>query len=714
MLIGLHNTHVLSSFNSSSNGHSYNSDLKINIKNLKSPKKIKQKLINAQLSKLQMSKINDILSKYNLAQDRTQKIDSTFNNKNIKDEIMERRRHSKTKKSTDSLISADKSIIKKSKKKAVLVKDNEEKQEKHIRNNSNNILNLNNNISNTNQSYNIFISNNNEKSDENKKENYIIENYKDINIKSNNINNDAMYAMSYKSLNRETRFNNIQKNIEIQKKMTNKKNILLLYEQNINSRNLLRSINKPEISFITKINKKIGDDYFENKLSDIRLNVKNNLCFFSKKIIKKDELIAIEKQIKKEKFRTLKKENEEENIPTFSSINTSSSNSQKKIKENKRSKTKLKSKKNNHILKPKIKSNNKAKMKKSLLPKEKRSISNQSKISNEKSEEDKTISSRMLKKIPNVKKKETISKFEKKPLNSNKDNRKLSNVSRPHDRFLKKNINDKNKISISNSIRNLNNYNSPFKNNSLLNLNKLTEGDNNKINNSAEKDKDKQNNELDFKKFLEEQKLKRSNQIRNFIKKKGMNSYNFFYPKEPSPLLGIFKNKYSVYPTLNINRKNIEAKEERKHMRNSNDELSLNHILKKGNISYRKEKKYLKNIFEEKEDKEKNNNNLHIIEKHYGNENDCPLCRTFKLKNDDEKGTKYFKSIKYNKLRFNKKINRILNPNSLSKINLNKINDLELMSRNRIGGFNKNGFISKNQSFRINKNFNVLFDYFLQ
>ena len=102
---------------------------------------------------------------------------------------------------------------------------------------------------------------------------------------------------------------------------------------------------------------------------------------------------------------------------------------------------------------------------------------------------------------------------------------------------------------------------------------------------------------------------------------------------------------------------------------------------------------------------------MHIIEKHYGNENDCPLCRTFKLKNDDEKGTKYFKSIKYNKLRFNKKINRILNPNSLSKINLNKINDLELMSRNRIGGFNKNGFISKNQSFRINKNFNVLFDF---
>ena len=78
------------------------------------------------------------------------------------------------------------------------------------------------------------------------------------------------------------------------------------------------------------------------------------------------------------------------------------------------------------------------------------------------------------------------------------------------------------------------------------------------------KDKDKENNELDFKKFIEEQKIKRSNQIRNFIKKQGMNSYNFFYPKEPSPLLGLFKNKYSIYPTLNINRKSSIEKGEHK------------------------------------------------------------------------------------------------------------------------------------------------------
>ena len=734
MLMGRHNTHVLSSFNSSLNNNSYNSDFKDKINNLKNPNKDKNNSINAQLTKLQLSKINDILSKYNLVSDRNQKIDSTLiNNKNPENENNKMKSNTKGKKSTKSLNSEDKSIQKKSKKKIIRMRNNEER---HVRNNNNNNnilnLNLNNNNSITNQSDNIFSSNYKEKSDENKKDDYLIgkyKEYKDNNTKSESKNNDPIYAMSYKSSTRETRFNNVEKNIEkeikIQQKMLKeKKNILLLYKQNINPRNLIRSINKPEISFITKINKKSSNYYFRNNdFSDIRLNIKNNLCFLTKKIVRQDEFVVMEKQIKKEKFRKLKKEIEEEKIPTFSSINTSSTNSPKKITAKRKSKTKSKSIKKNNKVKQKIKPNNIIKKKKSLLPKNKlRAISIQSKISNEKSEDRKTITSRKnaFQKIPNIKKKERIHKLEKKPVNnnknSNKDNRKFSIASRLQDRFLKKNKNvDINKMSSNNSVRNLNQFNSPFKNNnSLFNINKETEGENNKINNSATKDKDKQNNELDFKKFLEEQKIKRSNQIRNFMKRQGMNSYNFFYPKEPSPLLGIFKNKCSVYPTLNINRKSIEDKKGRKLMKKRNDDFYIQPIQKKGNKSYRKEGVYLKNIFKEKEHKEKENNNLHLIEKHYGNENDCPLCRTFKFKNDDEIGSNYAKTTKYNKLKFVEKNSGMFSPNSQSNINLNKIGDLNLMSRNRINSSKLNDFINKNESFIIKRNFNVLFDYFLQ
>ena len=725
MLMGRHNTHVLSSFNSSSNNHSYNSDLKDKINNQKNSNIESKKPINAQLTKLQLNKINDILSKYNLASDRYQKIDS---NKNMEGDNIKMKSNLKSKKSTKTLISEDKSNQKKPKKTSINSKNN---NEKHIRNINkiNSILNLNNNNSNTNQSDNIFSSNYKEKSDENKKDDYITgkyKEYKDNNTKSESKNNDVIYAMSYKSSTRETRFNNVQKNIDDgiklqQKNLKEKKNKLLLYQQSINPRNLIRSINKPEISFITKINKNSGNYYFENNdFSDIRLNVKSNLCFFTKKIVRQDEFVVIEKQIKKEKFKKLKKEIEEEKIPTFSSINTSSSNSPKKIKAKGKSKTKSKSKKNINKVKQKIKPNNITKKKKSLLPKNKlRSISIMSKISNEKSEDRKTVTSKMnaFQKIPNIKKRESVQKIEKKPIiNSNKDIRKFSMVSRVQDKFLKKNKNlDKNKMSSNNSLRNLNQFNSPFRNNnSLFNINKVTEGENNKIENSAVKDKDKQNNELDFKKFLEEQKLKRSNQIRNFIKRQGMNSYNFFYPKEPSPLLGIFKNKCNVYPTLNINRKNIEDKEERKYKKKSNDELFTNPLLKKGNRSYRKESVYLKNIFKEKDDKENEYNNLHLIEKHYGNENECPLCRTFRLKNDDEIGSNNTKTTKYNKLRFIEKNSGIFSPSSQSYINLNKMNDLNLMSRNRINSSNKNDLINKNESFRIKRNFNVLYDYFLQ
>jgi hypothetical protein len=37
-------------------------------------------------------------------------------------------------------------------------------------------------------------------------------------------------------------------------------------------------------------------------------NVKNNICFYTKKIIKPEEFIQLEKKIKKEKYEKLKNE----------------------------------------------------------------------------------------------------------------------------------------------------------------------------------------------------------------------------------------------------------------------------------------------------------------------------------------------------------------------------------------------------------------------
>ena len=230
--------------------------------------------------------------------------------------------------------------------------------------------------------------------------------------------------------------------------------------------------------------------------------------------------------MKIKKFEKLKKEVEEEKIPTFSSINTSSSNSSKKLKAKRKPKTKSKTKKKTGKYQNKIKPKNISTKKKktTILPKYKklRSISMNSKISNEKSEDRKTVTSRMnaFTKIPNIKKKNNNIKFERRPIDIK--NRKYSVLSRlPNTLFNKNKLGIKNKINSTNSLRIMKNFNSPFKNN-LLKINKITEHENNKDNNSAIRDKDKQNNEIDFKKFLEEQKKKRSNQIRNFMKKQGI------------------------------------------------------------------------------------------------------------------------------------------------------------------------------------------------
>jgi len=468
-----------------------------------------------------------------------------------------------------------------------------------------------------------------------------------------------------------------------------------------NSRNLVRSIKKPEISFITKIFKNFTMSVTKNydMFSGLKLNVKNNFCFYTKKIIRREEFVIVEKKMNKEKYEKLKKEVEAEKIPTFSSINTSSSNnslSKLKIK----AKTKLKSnlKKKTHKHKTLINKKN-TKRKKLFLPKFNkplRSISVHSRFSNESNK------TRLTPKIPNMKHK--YCKSNKLRNNVGKDTRKYSIITRLQEKFFNKKASSNTNIPNSSSLRNYMNSKSPFKNN-LLNINKITEEGN--------KDKDKEIGENDFQKFLEEQKIKRNKQIRNFIKKQGMNSYNFFYPKEPSPLLSVFKNQCSVYPTLNINRRSSLEKEEKKLAKEVNKTNDLY------STTYRHEKISLKKIREEKEkERKKEINKMHVIEKHYGNERDCPICRLFKLRreeneelnNNNSSNNNYIKSIKYNKLKAYDKYSGMLSPNPHTGINLKK--DFELMSRNRINSARSIGLSKEDQT--INKNFNVLYEYLMQ
>ena len=725
-MIERHNTHTLSSHNSSSKNYSYDSEIFNKKMNNITQRENKGKSINSHLTKLQLSKINEILSKYNLASDRSKK-EKINNNKKLENNYVERKSLSKQAKSIYTMNSEVQSMRRKKKKKTTF-KKSELNENKQINSNISNInINNNTNISNNmNNITNTYITNTKRKTDEYKKD---LSTYNSryggfsYNTKFENNKKDMIYAISYKNINRETRFNNIQnyikqENKKNQKIKSNQKHKLLIYQQMINSRNLLRAIHKPKISFITKEIKKCDSYYTRyDELYGIRLNVKNNLSFYTKKIIRQDEYIDIEKQMKVRKYKKLKKEVEEEKIPTFSSIDTSSSNSGRKFKAKGKSKSKSKSKsrKKTNKNKSKIKPKNLTKKKKTLVPRynKLRSISIHSKISGDRSEDRKTLTSRINvnPKMQNIKKKTS----DKRILGANL-NRKFSMVTKFHDRFVnKKKERDKSGIASSTSLRNLNNFSSPFKN-SLLNINKQTENEKAKLSLSGQKDKDKINSELDFKKFLEEQKKKRSNQIRNFIKKQGMNSYNFFYPKEPSPLLGIFKNKCSVYPTLNINKKNSYEENEKRYMLIRNDNMNyspINRAIKKGNKSYRNEKICLKKINGNKNyDDIKDINEIHFIEKHYGLEKDCPICRNFILKKKEDPDMNYMKSSKYNKLRFLEKHSGILSPNSQTSMT-NK-NDFPIMSRNRVNSSIKNNYLHENESTQIKKNFNALFDYFLQ
>ena len=673
MLEQRHNTHALSSYNSSSNNHSYDFDNKTKTDKYIKPISIKENMI--QISNNQINKVNDILNKYNLiseiSSNKEEKNLSKIKKRSTLSDIQYSPRLKKKKNNNNSssiLNEVNSKIIPSSKDKDKHeVKLEEQKTEEFI-----------NNI------------NNNKFTDSSKNDNKMKE------------------FLAYKNNNRETRFNNIQKYIEDENKMKEKlkwrrKSKLFMYQQMNNSRNLVRSIKKPEISFITKIFKNFTMSVTKNydMFSGLKLNVKNNLCFYTKKIIRREEFVIVEKKMNKEKYEKLKKEVEAEKIPTFSSINTSSSNnsiSKLKIK----AKTKLKSnlKKKTHKHKTLINKKN-TKRKKLFLPKFNkplRSISVHSRFSNESNK------TRLTPKIPNMKHK--YRKSNKLRNNVGKDTRKYSIITRLQEKFFNKKASSNTNIPNSSSLRNYMNSKSPFKNN-LLNINKITEEGN--------KDKDKEIGENDFQKFLEEQKIKRNKQIRNFIKKQGMNSYNFFYPKEPSPLLSVFKNQCSVYPTLNINRRSSLEKEEKKLTKEVNKTNDLY------SSTYRHEKISLKKIREQKEkERKKEINKMHVIEKHYGNERDCPICRLFKLRreeneelnnnNNNSSNNNYIKSIKYNKLKAYDKYSGMLSPNPHTGINLKK--DFELMSRNRINSARSIGLSKEDQT--INKNFNVLYEYLMQ
>ena len=625
-----HNTHALSSYNSSSDNHSYNNE---NNKKKKKRSILSDDIIkkNEQIYNNNMNKINAILSKYNILLNLStnppekkisKKKKIILNNDDVSSKTIKKKRNLQIK--NENTLSASNSIINaKSSSNNKIVIINKDKTAKKIEEQKNN----------DNNSYNK------------------------LNEALNQNNNSKNDFLLYRKSTKETRFNNIQKNLideenKIkQKKKFNSKNKLLFYQQENNSRHLLRSIKKSEISFITKESKIL---YMS---SELKYNVKNNICFYTKKIIKPEEFIQFEKKIKKEKYEKLKNEvlPEEEKIPTFSSIDSSSSNNTlTKIKSKGKSKSKLKSKKKKTHIKQKQKIPQKKK--KLVLPKYTninrpiRSISLRSKFSSESNRTQKT--NNLNNKIP-----------------KRTNERKYSIISRLQD-MNKKEIR-KNIIS-SKDLRKKEENKTPFKNN-LLDINKPTE--------ENAQDKDKENREKDFKKFLDEQNKKKKNQIIKFIKKQGMNSYNYFYPKEPSPLLSLFKNKYSVYPTLNINR------------RSSLDNIKKNFY----SATYRNDKKNIKKLMEEKAMIK-----IHIKEKHYGNEKDCPICRSKKEK-DELLNNIDIKSMKYNRF----KIFSPLIQNGTNKL----MREFEPITKNRINSA-KVDLIGVNPPLR--RNFSVLLDYFMQ
>ena len=679
-----HDTHAVSSYSRSSNNHSYDFDNN----HSKKSKKINSKKLNLrnvreinepQLSNIQLKKINSILNKYNIVSEQSQKNEElskhqkkTENNKE-EQEIKLDKNILTTKNNAGDPNRAKRKDSKKIKKKKTKDSNKDKENNKYIKEKGKEE-----NKDNKEE----------QKKEENKKEEEKIEEIykKEETTKNDDLkyeNEKLKYYVSYRKNIKDTRFNNIQKILDDENKKKiklkklnnrNKENLLIYKEVNVKQDNLVREIKKPPISFITKIFKGLDQQLEEkNQMeenSGLLLTVKNNYGFYTKQFVRNKEY---NKKIKQIKYQKMKEEIKDEKIPTFSSINTSSSNSLFKTK------SKSKSKKKTFKSKNKIKPKSFGKKKQNLFPKStkpQRSISVYSKVSKEKSDEGKKNTSKKRKIIiPNIKKKQTYVS-DKKITGVNKDIRKYSVVNRYNGKFsnIQKDIDKKD--------------------------------ENKKIN---ENNNEKENRELDFKKFLEQQKIKKSRQIKNYIKKNGINSYNFFYPKEPSPLLGTFKNKYSIYPTLYLDRKNsvdIGA--------NNNIIINHRHFYKvrcrprKGKTFYEKENSTKENDYLHNLNKNKNNN-IHLVDKHYGLEKDCPICRAFQMKklNDDFNSVNYIKSMKYKKLKINENMPRLLSPNSFGFINER---DYSSLSRNRNSSARKSEYIDEYSQIR--RNFVAVFDYF--
>ena len=688
-----HETHALSSHTLSSE-HSYDFG-NINKKGQTINKNTNENdFKDEQSNYMQIKKINAILSKYNINSEQSQK-SNKLNKNNLNTENKKEEEIKINPKLFDNTICTTTSKNK--------TLDNKRKAEKNKSNKGRKSIK-------TKTEVKINLNKEEVKKEEQKTEEYKNEEQKNEESQYQELHKGKIktfdglkFSVTYKDFNRETRFNNIDsylrqenKNRLLMKKNENNNNIKLLIYKSVNKAgNLMREIKKPPIAFITKIFKNNTNKItHKNESPKILLSVINNFCFMTKQPLQNKEY---NKTIKIAKYLRNQEDFKDEKIPSFSSINTSSSNDLGNSKSKSKSKKKKISKN-----KTKQKSKPKSSPKKGKGPlysknsKLQKSSSLYSKNNKDKSEEGTFKNLNKKKKvIPNIKKKQNLNSA-KLIKGVNQDIRKISSVKRYQGKIinLKKDIGKINENEKSNNIN--------------VNIN-----DN--YNNINEKDKNN-TNEINFKKFLEEQRIKRNKQLKNYIKRQGMNSYNFFYPIEPSPLLGLFKNKYNIYPTLNIERKN------------SVDIGINNDIIIKNKHFYkmRFKPKKLKNFNEKNEIENSkknienknirlsnhNNNSLHLIDKHYGIEKDCPLCRAFQMKKLTHGPNKFndFKLMNYKKHTLNSLGLRAQTPSTFNYISVN--DNYSNISMNRISSARRTDYID--QYSQIRKNFDILFDYFKQ
>ena len=483
------------------------------------------------------------------------------------------------------------------------------------------------------------------------------------------------YNITYRENIRDTRFNNIQNYIdeENRKKLKENKSVpkLLIYRPvNRPQANLVREIKKPSISFITKqykeAKKKNTNSSRHKKEKPKICSVINNFCFFTKQ----------RTDIKK--FEEMKKNlrlNEKNN--SFSSLNSSKS----------KSKTKRKGSKKKSIINLKNMSKKKLTLfSKKLKPQKPGTI-----ITKE------TYGNKTRKIIIQDTKRKPLFISKQKIKGINQNIRRFSAMNRNEVKYinLQKKMNDS-KLNENKKV-NSNNKNNNTK--SFINLNRNTSDNLNNI----------EKEYINFQKFLEEQRIKRNNLIKNYVHKQGINSYNFFYPKEPSPLYSIFKNRYNLYNSLYMDYKNSDEFE------NDNNSIRIykKQIDEIKNIS-RKGKSFCENnkVNEIKEKNKIKKINYNSINKHHGSEKDCPICFDIKVKNQKDKDNRIcIKSAKYRicKIKMCQLSSRVQTPNTFRLYKKNNNSYIANISRNLDNSY-KSEYLD--ELSKIRNNFVFLFDYF--